>query len=243
MRPGTGAPRFIDGFDVILLDVQKTFMFGVDRFGPEENFADTYRAMGGDRLGDAAVNAVIRTSFEYLISRYDDPAYFDDFPSLDQAMAAAKEAEGLDPEEMRLLQRTFARHECGTISPEYAGLLMELAATHRLGIVSNIWASKDTWLDEFRGSGILHLFEKMVFSSDFRSIKPSPALFREAVEAFDAPLDRILFVGDSPAYDIAGAKGAGLAAVLTLNHGPIPDLDPPPDRMLDDLFGLIREPL
>jgi hypothetical protein len=33
------SPRFIDRFDVILLDMARTFMFNVDRFSEEEDFA------------------------------------------------------------------------------------------------------------------------------------------------------------------------------------------------------------
>ena len=39
--------RVLDRFKVILLDMNGTFMFGQDRFGPEEDFAATYRRLGG----------------------------------------------------------------------------------------------------------------------------------------------------------------------------------------------------
>ena len=40
-------------FTVVLLDMNGTFMFGGDRFGPEQDFAATYHALGGrhHRLG------------------------------------------------------------------------------------------------------------------------------------------------------------------------------------------------
>ena len=39
--------RFIDGFDIILLDMGSTFMFDVDRFSADEDFGATYRTVGG----------------------------------------------------------------------------------------------------------------------------------------------------------------------------------------------------
>ena len=43
---------FVDQFHVILLDMAKTFMFGVDRFSEDEDSAATYWKVGGKRLGD-----------------------------------------------------------------------------------------------------------------------------------------------------------------------------------------------
>jgi len=47
--------RFIDRFDVILLDMACTFMFDVDRFSATEDFAATYRQFGGNALGTEKV--------------------------------------------------------------------------------------------------------------------------------------------------------------------------------------------
>lgn len=38
--------RFVDQFHVILLDMANTFMFGVDRFSEDKNFAATYWKAG-----------------------------------------------------------------------------------------------------------------------------------------------------------------------------------------------------
>ena len=44
--------RFIDQFDVVLLDMSHTFMFDVDRFSDTEDYAATYRQVGGNLLSD-----------------------------------------------------------------------------------------------------------------------------------------------------------------------------------------------
>ena len=43
-------PRFIDKFEVILLDMVRTFMFDADRFSVADDFAATYRRIGGHTL-------------------------------------------------------------------------------------------------------------------------------------------------------------------------------------------------
>ena len=49
------------------------------------------------------------------------------------------------------------------------------------------------------------------FSSDSRSVKPSPALYREALRGVGAQPHEALFVGDSLDCDIEGAKRGGIA--------------------------------
>ena len=46
-------------------------------------------------------------------------------------------------------------------------------------------------------------------------IWPSTKLFRQAIDAFDAPLSDMVFVGDGWRVDIAPAKALGLDAVRT----------------------------
>ena len=43
-------------YDVLLLDLNGTFMFGQDRFAPDEAFGETYRGLGGTRLSDTEVS-------------------------------------------------------------------------------------------------------------------------------------------------------------------------------------------
>ncbi|WP_051261100.1 HAD family hydrolase [Desulfovibrio inopinatus] len=233
--------RFIDKFDVLLFDVQQTIMFGGDRFAATEDFYGTYRRCGGSHLSPENVQSAILRCFDYLMHRYTDAKFFDCFPSLEEAFNASCPDLRQQSEEVGTLVKTFACHECGCISDGYAECIQELAKTHQLGVVSNIWAKKDNWIQVFERKGILDCFETLIFSSDFRSIKPSVTLFHEAMRSFPLSKERVVFVGDSLAYDIAGAKSAGIKAILITNKTPISQrMTPEPDFVVPDLYHLLK---
>jgi len=232
--------RFIDNYDVILFDVQMTFMFDVDRFDEDEDFYATYLSLGGSALPPDTVNTAILTCFEHLMKLYKDPAWFDNFPSLTEGFNVACPDLRIPRNEWILLEKTFAIHERGHVPKDHADSLKALAKTHRLGVVSNIWAQKDIWIQEFRNKGILELFEVLIFSSDHTSIKPSPILFNKAISAFDIDRARIVFVGDNPAYDIKGARAAGLDVILTTNGTPVEQkFEPMPDFAVKSIPDLL----
>lgn len=67
---------FLDRYTVVLLDLNGTLMFGQDRFGPDEDFATTYRALGGRVLADDAVERAVRATCDALAAAYGDPARY-----------------------------------------------------------------------------------------------------------------------------------------------------------------------
>lgn len=230
----------LDRFAVVLLDLNSTFMFDEDRFGPDQDYHATYAAEGGRALPPAAVRAAVDACYAFLAARYGDPAYRDDFPSVGEALDAWRETRALSAAERARLERVIARHELGRVPDAYAAALRRLARTHRLGLVSNIWSRKGPWLTELARAGVAELFTTLVFSSDTRSIKPSPRLFEAALAAFDVPRHAVIVVGDSVAADIAPARTAGLASVWVNAAGaPVPRGGPEPDHVVPDLLALI----
>lgn len=213
----------LDRHPVLLLDMNGVFMFGQDRLGPEEDLSATYRALGGTRLMPDEVSRAIRSCFKGMMRDYEDPALFDDFPSVMEGLRAYV---GADEADLPHLAATFAVHECGHIPPAHAALLTRLALTHRLGLISNIFSPKAPWLDVLYQARLHDVFEITVFSSDFRSIKPSPALFMEALQKLPGiPRSDILFIGDSLRCDIIPAKALGLTTVWITPEGTAPEAD------------------
>lgn len=223
--------RLIDRFKTLLLDMNGTFMFNEDRFGPHEDFHRTYLAVGGRNLDAGEVERHIRACYGGMSRDYADPSRLDDFPSLREGIRRYTTA---PTAEWDYLERAFTLHELGTISESSASLLRRLAQTHRLALVANIWAPKDAWLREFARVGIEKVFSESVFSSDFGIIKPSPVLFGKALEGLGALPAEALFAGDSLPYDMVGAKKAGLTTVWVTTH-------PTPSSSVDHVVSTLQE--
>jgi len=227
-------------FGAVLLDMNGTLMFGGDRFGPDQDYAATYRSLGGSRLAPEVVQAAIAACHETMERIYNDPTRCDSFPRVMDTLRTLPHTQALDDQELRLLEGVIAQHERGQVPDTYAAFLQNLARSHPLGLVANILSRKDLWLKEFKRAGVLDLFNITVFSSDSSSMKPSRKLFDQAVGALPAlPRAEIVFVGDSLRCDIAGAAGAGLATVWIDRDGSgrRPG-DPQPDFVVRDLLEL-----
>ncbi len=227
-------------YTVVLLDMNGTFMFGGDRFGPEQDFAATYHALGGRRLAAQVVQDGVLACFETLGVIYDDSGRCDSFPAVLETLRDLPTTRNLPENELKLLERVIAEHELGSVSETYALALKRLATTHRLGVIANIISHKEPWLSEFGRAGVLNLFATTVFSSDSRSVKPSRKLFEQALGAIKAPRSEVVFVGDSLRCDIGGAAGAGLASIWIDGAGRgRGESDPEPTFVIGNLLELI----
>jgi FMN hydrolase / 5-amino-6-(5-phospho-D-ribitylamino)uracil phosphatase len=86
-------------------------------------------------------------------------------------------------------------------------MLTRLSSRYHLGIVSNFYGNLPEVCANLH---IRSLFRVIVDSSQVGVTKPDPRIFRRAVEALGVPLARAVFVGDSPARDMVGARGVGM---------------------------------
>ncbi len=201
-----------DGKRVVLLDMNSTFMFGEDRFGPGEDYAATYRRLHGGRA-DARVNALIGAAYAYLDRRYPDPAWRERFPTVAEALQTVA-PEPLQNRDLDRLVDTFACHEIGHIPADYAAALHRLARRYRLGAVIDIWSPKRRWERLFEDAGVGCLLAAIAFSSDSGIVKPSPRPFLEVMGKLRAAPAETLVVGDSVRRDLGGARAAGVDCVL-----------------------------
>lgn len=61
---------------------------------------------------------------------------------------------------------------------------------------------------------VRHLFDSLLCSEEARSCKPDKGIFLEALGRAGCSPEEVLFVGDSPNADIAGAEQVGMRALL-----------------------------
>jgi HAD superfamily hydrolase (TIGR01549 family) len=112
----------------------------------------------------------------------------------------------------------------------------------RLGIVSN---GDEAQLARWVALGGLGERVDFVLSSEAaRSCKPDAGIFREALRRAGCTAADALYVGDTPDHDVAGARAAGLRAVLLR---PAEALNLPylrgataPDHVIAELTDLLR---
>lgn len=217
-------------YPVWLLDLNGTFMFGGDRFGPDEDYGATYAQLGGS-LPPSQAHMLIDDCFVYLAERYPQPAYHDVFPMVDNTLCHLTRNAPLPKHEVALLSHAFALHEVGHIPPAYATAVTTFAQSQRLVLIADIWAEKTLWIAELKRAGVFEAFETVLFSSDYGSVKPSPRLFERTLERLSITPNDCLMIGDSIRRDIGGAAGVGIDAVWigteqcpTHAIGVIPDL-------------------
>src|SRR2546427_9540844 len=90
-----------------------TLMFGGDRFGPDQDYAATYRPLGGARLAPEVVQATIAACYETMERIYNDPERCDSFPPVLDTLRTLPQAQRLDDRELKLLEGVVAQHERG----------------------------------------------------------------------------------------------------------------------------------
>ena len=232
--------RFIDQYEVILLDMGLTFMFEVDRFGEHEDLGATYHRVGGKRLSDQQVHQILCDIFQQMIADSQKPENYEIFPSVISYIQEHPESSSLPADEIRILEEVFFQHEKGTVPDEYVSTLRQLHSRHRLGIISDIWSRSELFYQELDRLGIRGLFEVIIFSSEVGIIKPSPRIFQKALEDLAVEVSEVVYIGDSLRRDIAGAQSIGMATVwIQPDQSEHESLAIKPDLIVDDLRDVL----
>jgi putative hydrolase of the HAD superfamily len=119
-----------------------------------------------------------------------------------------------------------------------------------LSVVSNI--DDDFLAPMIERAGLGDVLDHWSSSEEARSCKPDRAFFELALEKSGHRPEHVLFVGDSPEHDIAGARPLGMQTALISEAG----FEPPGQtglgadehkephhhiRALDELIGIVRE--
>lgn len=87
--------------------------------------------------------------------------------------------------------------------------------------------------------GLLPHVDFALVSGEFGVAKPDPAIFAEALRLGEAAAAETLFVGDSPEFDIAGARASGIRSVWMNRTGrPWSHVGEPPDNEVTSLTEL-----
>ncbi len=99
-------------------------------------------------------------------------------------------------------------------------VLNQLKGKFKLGIVSNL-SIPECVPELLKMFNLDRYFDVVVISGAINRRKPSPEIFKKALEALGLKPNEAIFVGDTPGIDIKGAKAVGLKTILI-------DRPPPP---------------
>jgi putative hydrolase of the HAD superfamily len=210
---GAAVPELLNGTTALILDMCGTFMFGHDRFGPEQAYGETYRLLGGTTLSNQNVCRIIAACFSRMNAIYADAGRHNSFPSVLSTLRVLRETIQCSESELSLLEEVFAEHEVGRVPEDYADTLHALAKRYRLVLVTNVWSRKSKYVEALKRAEVFTLFDAVVFSSDGCTVKPSPALFQRAIASLGVERSEALVIGDSLRCDIGGASASGLRSI------------------------------
>lgn len=116
--------------------------------------------------------------------------------------------------------------------PDVRPALERLGSQYRLATFSNGNADLAT-------IGLAPLFTVSLNAESVGVAKPHPEAFAAVARELGCEPDRMLYVGDDPLADVAGARGAGLRTAWMNRHGAAwPDAHPPADLEITDLAQL-----
>lgn len=122
---------------------------------------------------------------------------------------------------------------CDAVPGAAEALARLRSAGVRIGAVSNADGRIDTALER---AGLLDLLEVVVDSGNVGVEKPDPAIFAHAMGPMGLDAASTWYVGDTVAYDAAGAEAAGLCAWV-VDHAGLHSV--PWGRRIADLDALV----
>jgi HAD superfamily hydrolase (TIGR01509 family) len=106
----------------------------------------------------------------------------------------------------------------------------------RIGVVSNAEGRVE---QDLAAAGFRGLFETVVDSHLVGVEKPDPEIFHIALKRMGVSPEGAIYVGDLPSVDVAGARAAGLGAVLLDRHDLYQETDARRIRAIRELPALL----
>lgn len=121
------------------------------------------------------------------------------------------------PTDMAVVEAAEGFMECWiqvrTMERSVPSILRRLRRRYTLGVVSNL-AYSPAVLRTLERFGVAELFDAIVVSADVGWRKPSPKIFRKALQTMQISASETVYVGDEVDHDIEGASKVGMHTVL-----------------------------
>ena len=211
------AKEFIKDFDILVFDMGKTIMFNGDRFDKDQDYEKTYSSFGGKNLTNKTLHEIIYYIYGSLLKRSRDEKYQDDMLTVEELIRIDPYFKNINVIDKNLIEKVFAFHECGVVSESCRVALEMLSETHKLGLISNVWCKSVYFIEQLKKDKVYSLFDITIFSSDYKSVKPSSKLFNITIEHFGELPENIIYIGDNYKRDVVRSKNTGIKSILVNN--------------------------
>jgi putative hydrolase of the HAD superfamily len=120
--------------------------------------------------------------------------------------------------------------------PDSRALLERIGARTKVAVVTN--GGGRTQRGKLAAAGLTSLVHEVFVSGELGVAKPAPGIFARALAWAGCAPGAVLFVGDDPLRDIAGAAHAGMVTAWLAHGRPFPADLPAPDHVLRSLAAL-----
>jgi putative hydrolase of the HAD superfamily len=212
-RPADGATHRTSGSPcrAVLLDALGTLL-ELER--PWPLLRRTLARRHGIAVGEAEAKRAVLAEMAYYRQHHQEGGDERSLADLRRRCALVLQAEvpelaSLSPEEVtEVLLDSIRFSPYPDAAPALAGLR---GAGLRLAVVSNWDCSLSSVLAQL---GLAAAIDRVVVSAEVGVAKPDPRIFHVALERLGCDVSEALFVGDSLETDVAGARAAGLRALL-----------------------------
>ncbi len=106
------------------------------------------------------------------------------------------------------------------LDPEAIPLLSVLREQYKLVLLTNFDHPPHlrSYLPE---TGLDEYFDAVIISGEVGTRKPAARIFEIALEQTGLLAEQVVFIGDSPADDVAGAEAAGIKPILIMRSGEV----------------------
>lgn len=218
--PSTAGVLFDYGRTLVTFDYPTEELLQVMRdFRPRIEQALGVRAPEAEHI----LHDVLLPLEEYVSSMSEDEVDYMDVYRSTWEQAGMRLPDALLHEILDAEQRCWDRSV--RVDPDAAEVLGWLATRGiKRGLCSNAPFPPPMMRRQVESNGIAQLMDAIVFSSELGRRKPSPDLYRAALDALGTQAEHTMFVGDRVREDYDGPRALGMQAVIYTRHA---EEDPP----------------
>jgi HAD superfamily hydrolase (TIGR01662 family) len=229
----------VAGTAAVFFDVDFTLIHPGPRFqgtGYQESCARHGVAIEASRFDEAVAGAAaVLESPASIDELYDPRLYLDYTRRIIELMGGDGDAVEAVAQE---LYDEWAEHRHFSLYDDVPEVLESLRARGiRLGLISNSHRCLASFQSHFALDGLIAV---AVSSAQHGAMKPNPRIFTAALELMGVAAPDAVMVGDSLSHDVAGARRAGMRAILLARgQASEPEADVPVIRSLRELPDLV----